>query len=135
MKERELHPDKTATLTAPTTCGGSFDVTRDVQRIASPGYPASYAPGLNCEWVFTAPRGEHISMRFVQNRLASYIQSDTLCKKDSVLIYDGKLSRKTHSLQHSPFEAFKAILEKTGTVGFPIGFARLFAILRLKRSF
>ena len=66
------------------TCGGSLTAGDDVRQFSSPGWPGGYEPGLHCEWVLTAPMGHNISL------LINHIRMDTNCKRDSIIVYDGR---------------------------------------------
>ena len=54
------------------------------QMIMSPQFPSNYSPNINCHWVVSAPRREHVHLKFLDFNLESSAQ----CTKDSLSIKD-----------------------------------------------
>ena len=54
------------------------------QMIMSPQFPSNYPPNINCHWVVSAPRREHVHLKFLDFNLESSAQ----CTKDSLSIKD-----------------------------------------------
>ena len=50
----------------------------------SPQFPSNYPPNINCHWVISAPRREHVHLKFLEFNLESSAQ----CTKDSLSIKD-----------------------------------------------
>lgn len=58
-------------------CGGVFEVTKKMQTIKSPSYPALYKPNLFCNYTLVAP-GNDIVVRFKEFQLERSEQSLTI---------------------------------------------------------
>lgn len=54
--------------------------------LTSPGFPTSYSPNLNCEWIFDAPPNSRIRLK-VETLVLTYSR----CFDDKVELYDGKM--------------------------------------------
>ena len=61
------------------SCGGRLHLSREMKNessglvLVSPGYPASYTNGLDCEWLLVGPPYSALRARFQVRRLAKYI--------------------------------------------------------------
>ncbi|XP_076821771.1 scavenger receptor cysteine-rich domain-containing protein DMBT1-like isoform X2 [Clavelina lepadiformis] len=68
------------TTTTPFSCGFTANVTKNLQYFTSPNYPENYPNNIVCPWVFHAPPGYRISLRFLD------IQTESCC--DTIKISD-----------------------------------------------
>ena len=70
------------------------DFLSPFQMIMSPQFPSNYPPNINCHWVISSPRREHVHLKFLDFNLESSAQ----CTKDSLSIKD--LSRRDSVRNH-----------------------------------
>ena len=74
--------------TSSPPCGGSIslDPSGNVTRLVSPGWPASYANNLNCEWIISTDPGNKIKLRINSLNLESSYYG---CPYDRLTVFDG----------------------------------------------
>ena len=60
----------------------------------SPNYPSTYPPNTNCHWVISAPRREHVHLKFLELNM----ENSSQCSKDSLTIKD--ISNRDSSMRH-----------------------------------
>ncbi|CEF68555.1 Astacin-like metalloendopeptidase [Strongyloides ratti] len=46
-------------------CGGKLSASLTWSKISSPNYPGEFKEGMECSWLLTAPKGQHIQFQFI----------------------------------------------------------------------
>uniref|UniRef100_A0A0K0FUY6 Zinc metalloproteinase n=1 Tax=Strongyloides venezuelensis TaxID=75913 RepID=A0A0K0FUY6_STRVS len=46
-------------------CGGRISATSSWVRISSPNYPGQFKEGMECSWLITAPKNQHVQFQFI----------------------------------------------------------------------